>query len=69
MIVLSLFGGAEQGRCVLKEMGIEPTAYYSSEIDKYPAALSSANFPSIIHLGSVTEVTTDNLPRIDFLVG
>lgn len=67
--VLSLFGWAEQGRCVLDRMGIIPTAYFSSEIDEYAIKLSSANFPDIIHIGSVTEVKAEDLPEIDFLIG
>ena len=38
-------------------MGITPTRYFSSEVDPYAIKLSSANFPDIVHIGSVTGVS------------
>lgn len=40
----------------LEKLGIVPTAYFSAEFDPYPVKLSSANYPDIVHIGSVTEV-------------
>ncbi len=39
----------------LKNIGMDVTTYYSSEIDKFAIAESQANFPEIIQLGDVTK--------------
>ena len=56
MKVLSLFGGIEAGRVALDILGITPTSYHSAEFDPYPMKVSAANYPDIVHIGSVTEV-------------
>jgi len=35
MIVLSLFDGISCGQLALSRVGIKPTRYFASEIDKY----------------------------------
>ena len=55
MKVLSLFDGMSCGRIALDKMGVEVSAYYSSEIDKYATKVSEANYPDIIRLGDVTK--------------
>lgn len=55
MNVLSLFNGMSIGLMALKNIGMEVTTYYSSEIDKFAIAESQANFPEIIQLGDVTK--------------
>ena len=44
-------------------MGITPTRYFSSEVDPYAINLASANFPDILHIGSVTQIEYFNYPR------
>lgn len=54
--VLSLFGGIECGRVALDRLGVKIGQYYSSEIDPYAIQITKANYPDIIHVGSVTDV-------------
>jgi len=67
MNVLSLFGGIETGLIALKEMGIYPDNYYSSEIDKYAISVAKYNNPGIIHLGDIANYKEWNLPKIDLI--
>lgn len=69
MNVLSLFDGMSCGQIALKELGVTPSLYYASEIDKHAIAQTQLNFPNTIQLGSVTEVDVSKLERIDLLVG
>lgn len=71
MIVLSLFGGMECGRIALDRMGITPTKYYSSEIDKFAIAEVSVNYPDVIHLGDITLWRTWNIDwwDIELVIG
>ena len=69
MRVLSLFDGMSCGRIALERMGITPSAYYASEIDKYAIQVSRANYPDTIHVGDVTELKESDLPKIDLLFG
>jgi DNA-cytosine methyltransferase len=69
MNVLSLFDGMSCGQIALNRAGIEYNNYYASEIDKYAVKVSSDNFPNTIHLGDVTQVKAENLPKIDLLIG
>lgn len=59
--VLSLFGGIECGRMALNEMGIVPENYFSSEIDEYSISNSKHNFPDVVHIGSVTGISCENI--------
>lgn len=71
MIVLSLFGGMECGRIALDKMGITPTKYYSSEIDKFAIAEVTANYPDVVHLGDITLWRTWNIDwwDIELVIG
>lgn len=71
MIFLSLFEGMGCGRITLKKMGIEPTKYYASEIDKFAIAENKANFPDTIHLGDVSNWREWPIDwsKIDWLIG
>jgi DNA-cytosine methyltransferase len=69
MNVLSLFDGMSCGQLALKKAGIHYDTYYASEIDKYAIKVSSDNFPNTIHLGDVTQIKAENLPKIDLLIG
>lgn len=71
MIVLSLFGGMECGRITLDKMGVTPSRYYSSEVDKFAIAEVTANYPDVIHLGDVTRWREWDIPwgDIDLVIG
>jgi DNA-cytosine methyltransferase len=70
IVVVSLFDGAACGLTTLKALGIKVDAYYASEIDKYAMSVAKFNHPEIIHIGDVTKVTKDMLPRhIHLLIG
>jgi len=55
--VLSLFDGMSAGRIALERAGFEVEEYYASEIDKYAVQVSKDNYPDIIHIGDVTQVS------------
>ena len=73
--VLSLFDGAGCARIALDKLGI-PCRYYASEIDKPAIKISLNNYPDIIQLGDITNLSWndkhlhDHLkPKIDLLIG
>lgn len=53
--VLSLFDGKSSGYTALELIGIAPTNYYSSEIDKHAIQVSNAIHPNQTRLGDVTK--------------
>ena len=67
--VLSLFDGLSCGQIALNEIGLVPSIYYASEIDKHAISQTQLNFPNTIQLGSVTEVNVADLEPIDLLIG
>jgi DNA (cytosine-5)-methyltransferase 3A len=69
MNVLSLFDGISCGQVALQRAGISVDNYYASEIDKNAIAITQKNFPKTIQLGSVTELTENNVPKVDLLIG
>ena len=71
MNVLSLFDGISCGRVALEKAGIMVDKYYSSEIDKYAIQVADKNYPCDTknRLGDVTKINTNNLPKIDLLIG
>lgn len=71
MKVLSLFDGMSCGMLALKRAGIPVDTYYSSEIDRFAVAESTANFPEIIRLGDVTKWQEWDIPwgEIDLVLG
>ena len=76
MNVLSLFDGMSCGRIALEKAGIKIDKYYACEIDKFAVNVSKANYPDIIHLGDVKDLTWNDLtlhshlrPKIDLLIG
>lgn len=78
MNVLSLFDGMSCGQIALDKLGIKPTNYFASEIDKFAIQTAKKNFPDTIHLGDVTKIQTsgDHLldefecgHKIDLLIG
>lgn len=67
--VLSLFDGISCGMVALERAGIKVNEYYASEIDKNAIKVSVKNYPNIKHIGDVTKVKGENLPKIDLLIG
>jgi len=55
MQVLSLFDGLGGCRIALDKVGITPSVYYSSEIDKYAMQVAQHKYPDIIPLGDMTK--------------
>ena len=60
MNVLSLFDGISCGRIALDRLGVKPTHYFASEIDKNAIKCSKANWDDITHIGDVTKVRYEN---------
>lgn len=56
MNVLSLFDGISCARIALDRLGVKPTHYFASEIDKHAIKCSKANWDDITHIGDVTKV-------------
>lgn len=69
MNVLSLFDGMSCGQIALNKIGIEYENYFASEIDEPAIRVTQHNYPNTIQIGDVTKVTSDNLPKIDLLIG
>ena len=66
MRVLSLFDGIATGRLALEMAGVPVDLYIASEIDKDAKAVARANWPDMIHIGPVENVTApaaQNRPR------
>jgi site-specific DNA-cytosine methylase len=69
MNVLSLFDGMSCGQIALDRLGIRVDNYFASEIDKYAIQVAKKNYPNTKHIGDVTKVKADDLPKIDLLIG
>jgi len=67
--VLSLFDGMSCGQIAIDKLGIEVDNYFASEIDKYAIQVTKHNYPNTKHIGDVTKVKGDDLPKIDLLIG
>ena len=70
--VLSLFDGISCGIVALERAGVKVKKYYASEIDKYAIEISNKNYPQIIQLGDIRNVTEDVLESImpiDIIIG
>jgi DNA (cytosine-5)-methyltransferase 3A len=69
MNVLSLFDGMSCGQIALNRAGIKYDNYFASEIDKHAIKVTMSNYPNTIQLGDVTQIRSENLPKIDLLIG
>lgn len=69
MNVLSLFDGISCGQLALIRSGIKYDKYFASEIEKEAIKVTQSNFPNTIQLGDVQQVKSENLPKIDLLIG
>lgn len=69
--VLSLFDGISVGRIALEIAKIKVNNYYSSEIKEEALKVTADNYPQDIinRLGDITKLDTNNLPKIDLLIG
>jgi len=67
--VLSCFDGMSCGQIALERAGIVVDNYYASELDKYAIAITQKNYPNTVQLGDVKEISGDDLPPIDLLIG
>jgi len=69
MNVLSLFDGISCGQIALNRAGIKYDNYFASEIDKHAIKVTQHNYPNTIQLGDVTQIKSEDLPKIDLLIG
>lgn len=72
MKVLSLFDGISCGMVALERAGIKVDAYYASEIEPNALKISKKNYPEIIQLGDITQITEkmlDEIMPIDLVIG
>lgn len=56
----------------LERAGIPVNKYYSSEIDKYAMQIANKNYPQIIQLGDIENISKEdiqNLENIDLVIG
>ncbi len=68
MNVLSLFDGIGCCRIALERAGIKVDKYYASEIEKSAIKIATTNFPDIIEVGDVRNLTIDKIDNdIDLL--
>ena len=69
MRVFSAFDGISCGQVALQRLGITPSVYYSSEIDKYAMQITQKNFPNTIQVGSICDINGKDYENIDLLFG
>lgn len=71
MKVLSLFDGMSCGQIALNRIGVKPSTYYASELDKYAIKVTQANYPETVQLGDVTQWREWDIDwsSIDLLIG
>lgn len=68
MNVLSLCDGISGAMIALQQLGFKPDKYFASEIDKHAEGISMYNYPDIIRLGDIHQVSFFGLPKIDLLI-
>jgi site-specific DNA-cytosine methylase len=66
--VLSLFDGISCGQIALERSGIEYN-YFASEIETSSIKVTQHNYPNTIQIGNVIDVKSEDLPKIDLLIG
>lgn len=54
--VLSMYDGMSCGHIALDKLGVDVTAYYATEIDKYAIQTTQHNFPETVQLGDAFQV-------------
>lgn len=66
---LSLFDGMSCFQIALDRLNVDVGTYFASEIDKHAIKVAMENYPNTVQLGSVIELDTSTLPRINILCG
>lgn len=63
--VLSMYDGMSCGHIALDKLGVDVSAYYATEIDKYAIETTQHNYPDTIQLGDAFQVRSPDweLPR------
>ena len=69
MNVLSLFDGMSCGQIALNKIGVKYENYFASEIKKHAIEVTQYNYPKTIQLGDVTKIKSNELPKINLLIG
>ena len=54
--VLSMYDGMSCGHVALDKLGVNVSAYYTTEIDKYAIQTTLANYPDTVQLGDAFQV-------------
>ena len=65
--LLELFSGVGGFSLGIEQAGIKIGWHGFSDIDKYANQVFKRRFPNAKELGSVTDINTDKLPRIDLV--
>ena len=58
--VLSMYDGMSCGHIALDKLGVNVTAYYATEIDKYAIQTTQHNYPDTVQLGDAFQVRNDD---------
>lgn len=58
--VLSMYDGMSCGHIALDKLGVNVTAYYATEIDKYAVQTTQHNYPDTMQLGDAFHVRNDD---------
>ena len=69
MNVLSLFDGMSCGQIALNKAVVKYDNYFASEIEQAAIKVTQYNYPNTIQLGDITKINTNNLSKIDLLIG
>jgi site-specific DNA-cytosine methylase len=71
MNVLSCFDGMSCGQIALNRIGLKPSKYYASEVDKWAIKVTQANYPETIQLGDIENWREWDIDwsSIDLLIG
>jgi DNA (cytosine-5)-methyltransferase 3A len=67
--VLSLFDGISCGQIALERAGFIVDEYFASEIKPHAIKCTKENYPNTKHIGSVIDVKSNDLPKINLLIG
>jgi len=69
MNVLSLFDGMSCGQIALNKANIKYDKYFAAEIKPHAIKVTQHNYPNTIQVGDVTKIKSNDLPKIDLLIG
>ena len=58
--VLSMYDGMSCGHIALDKLGVDVSAYYATEIDKYAIQTTMHNYPDTVQLGDAFQVREEN---------